>query len=69
MIVPEKVLHAVNDGHPLRAVQSVWNGGTRQSSKLFALAKAVKAAEDEGLMYPGLWAVVRAKLQRLFSRK
>jgi hypothetical protein len=56
VLVSDKTIKALNYGHPFRALQTVFNGGGRQSSRLAALAEALRAAEDDGIAYPGLRA-------------
>lgn len=48
VVVPDDVLTALNEGHPLRGLQIAFGAGSSKSARLRALANAVKAAEDAG---------------------
>lgn len=68
VVVPDDVLGQINEGHPLRGLTIAFNGIGPKSSRLFALARALKAAEDAGVVKqdkPAGW--VRRLAHRIVS--
>ena len=67
VVVPDAALVRINKGHPIRGLTIAFNSLGSKSTRLFALARAVKEAEEAGVTQPStprpsFWC-------RLFRRK
>ncbi len=69
IVVPDKTIMMLPPHHPLRTLVYHFNRLRTPSDRLAALATALRAAEQDGLLHPGFWAALKRRVRRWLTRR